>query len=111
MNPHLTRLALLQLATLIFGILISTVMLKLRFGSSSNFPILATYVRDYGFLMAVIPIIWIFWATYRANHPSHSKANSLPLVSSGVAIVVIFLLLGIAGFGTATVHRSMNFLR
>src|SRR6185295_12188563 len=46
MSASLVRIALLQFVTVIVSVFIAGSALKMRFGSGSHYPFLATYVRD-----------------------------------------------------------------
>src|SRR4051794_11369205 len=61
MQSAITRLALFQFLVVFYSVLGVGLIVKLRFGSPAP-QIFATHLRDYGFLLLLLPAGWLTWA-------------------------------------------------
>src|SRR3989442_15034647 len=86
MKRELTRLALLQMTFIFYSILGIGVYLKLRYGSPAPAELFATYVRDYGFLLLLLPAAWCVWAVCQTNKPTANHRTGIGLYFSGIAL-------------------------
>ena len=107
MAAHLVRIVLLQIVTIVLSILITGFALKLRFGSGSHFPILATYTRDYGVWLMVLPLVWGVWGARENNNPKAEMGNTGTVFFLGFTLWVILGVFGFLSFMSACTHNSL----
>ena len=99
MQSSINRIALFQFLVILYCIIGVGLLLKARFGSSV--PVMfATHVRDYGFLLLVLPAAWLIWASIEANDPKMGTGDFTPIFASG--LLLLGMLICIAFVGTTT---------
>ena len=100
MSAQLVRIVLLQVVTIIFTVVIVGFMLKVRFGSGSHYPILATYTRDYGVLLLLLPVIWGVWGLRENNNQKPDLGDTGTVLFTGVMLWVALLVFGYVSLAT-----------
>jgi hypothetical protein len=100
MQNAITRLALFQFLTVFYCILAVGVILKARFGSPAP-QIFATHLRDYGFLLLLLPSAWLIWASVSAHRPRPGTGDLPPIIGSGIILLGILVFLALLGTGSA----------
>ena len=88
------------MVTVFFVIIFVGLLLRMRFGSGSHFPCLATNVRDYGFLLLVIPVLWASWGAWENNRPKVGLGDTGKIMLSGILVWVGLLAFGFVAAGT-----------
>ena len=108
MRMAFVRLALLQMTSIFYSILGIGLILKLRYGSPVPADLFATHVRDYGFLLMLLPAAWCIWVIYEEQKPVPNYRISMGLLF-GTGFIVAGLLVSVAVFATmsALVHESL----
>ena len=71
-------------------------MLKVRWGGDVR-PSFPTYLRDYGFLLLLLPSVWMIWASWFANRPRVGTGPPPPILVSGLGLLGFLLVLAFAG--------------
>lgn len=107
MSSALVRIALLQFVVVIVSVLLVGFTLKLRFGSGSHFPILATYLRDYGIVLLLAPTAWGIWGALRCNRPLAGTGDAGFVLACGMVLLGLLVVVGFLGFISATSFRSL----
>jgi len=87
MNSAIIRVALLQFVAIIYCILCVGVFLKLR-GDFFPLPSFAMNLREYGYLLFLIPVSWLTWASI-SLHSRRAETGDI-----GLTLVIGYLLLG-----------------
>ena len=108
MQSAITRLALFQFLVVFYCILIVGVILKARFGSPAP-QIFATHLRDYGFLLLLLPSAWLIWASVFANRPRVGTGDLAPILISG--LILLGALIFLAFFGTMSAAGAGTIIR
>lgn len=80
------RLALFQFLTVVYCVLATSVMWKLRWGGATPSDFISN-VRDYGFLLLLLPAAWMIWANWFANRPRVGTGPPLPILISGLLLL------------------------
>ena len=107
MSAALVRIALLQFITVILSVLLAGFTLKVRFGSGSHFPILATYTRDYGIWLLLIPFAWGVWGALENNRPKAGLGDAGSVFLIGVLLLIALAFFGFFSFMSACSHNSL----
>ncbi len=107
MSAALIRLALFQFMAVILTILLAGFTLKARFGSGSQLPILATYVRDYGIFLLLVPAAWAIWGAIELNRPLAGTGDGGSVFLSGVVLLGLLACFGFASLISASSFRSL----
>lgn len=107
MSSSLVKISLLQTATVIFNVIFVGLSLKLRFGSGSHFPILATYVRDYGIILLLIPFTWAVWGVVKINRPKPGVGDASWVFLTGVGLLVALAAFGFLSFISVWTYKSL----
>ena len=107
MSAALVRLALFQFVAVILTVLLAGFTLKIRFGSGTHFPILATYARDYGVLLLLIPSIWTVWGAIELNRPLAGTGGGGRVFLSGIVLLGFLVCFGFLSFISASSYRSL----
>src|SRR5687767_6258271 len=107
MSFAIVRLALLQFVVVVLSVLLVGFTLKARFGSGSHFPILATYVRDYGIFLLLLPTAWGVWGALRSNRPLAGAGDAGLVFVSGIVLFAFLVCLGFFAFISASSYRSL----
>ena len=107
LSAALVRLAFLQFLVVMCLVVVSGLLLKSRFGSGSHFPILATYVRDYGMALLLVPTIWGVWGIFQSHRPLAGAGDVDIVVASGIALLVLLVLFCIPVWLSATTYHSL----
>lgn len=100
MRAAIVRIALLQMVTVFIVIVFAGLFLRMRFGSGSHFPCLATHVRDRGFLLLFIPFVWVVWGVWENNSPKVGLGNTGKVMLTGILVWVGLLVFGFVAVGT-----------
>jgi hypothetical protein len=101
MSAALVRLALLQFVTLVLSVLFAGVALKAHYGSGSHLPLLATYVRDYGVILLLVPFAWAVWGALETNRPRAGAGDAAPVFATGVVLYVGIAYLAVSTYTSA----------
>src|SRR5687767_13100371 len=96
MQSTITRLALFQFLTVFYCILAAGIILKARFGSPAP-QIFATHLRDYGFLLLLLPAAWVIWASISAHRPRVGTGDLPPILTSGLILLGFLVFLALTG--------------
>ena len=107
MSAQLVRIVLLQIVTIFFGIVFTGFALKVRFGSGSHFPILATYTRDYGVWLLLVPLAWGVWGVRESNNPKPGMGDAGKVFLLGLTLWVLLGIFGFLSFMSACTHNSL----
>ena len=107
MSAALIRIALLQIITVVLSVLLVGFTLKVRFGSGSHFPILATYTRDYGVWLLLLPLFWGVSGVLENNRPKAGLGDAGLVFFTGVALLVALAFFGFISFISACSHNSL----
>lgn len=104
MNPAsaISRLALFQCLVVITGVLTTCGMLKLnQYGDGGDFrwnPA-AVAVRNAGFLLLVLPVLWTLGSIYLERHAPHRWGRGWTITSG---VLLAFAMLGFLSWTTVT---------
>jgi hypothetical protein len=96
MQSTITRLALFQFAAIIYATLFNGMLLKFSFDRSTP-PIFATHLRDYGFLLLLLPAAWLLFASVEAHRPLVDTGDVDSILVSGIVLVAGLALVGFIG--------------
>ena len=107
MSASLVRIALLQFVTVIVSVFIAGSALKMRFGSGSHYPFLATYVRDYGIVLLLLPFAWGVWGAVESNRPKTGLGEVGGVFATGVALLVALIVFGLVSFISAISYGTV----
>lgn len=105
MQFTITRLALFQCLAVFYSVLLVGLIVKIRFGSPAP-PIFATHLRDYGFLLLVLPVGWLLWACLSANRPLPGTGEFGPILISGLALLALLIFVACIGTLSAILPGS-----
>jgi len=94
----------------VYSVLGVGLFLKVGFGPEIPSNLFATRVRDYGFLLLLIPAVWSIWATWTSHQPATDHIALIKLYDSGLTVAFI---LGVIAFfatmsATAPLTRLMH---
>ena len=78
-------------------------MLKMRFGSPAP-PIFATFLRDYGLLLFLLPAGWLGWAARSGHRPRVDCGDAAALLLLGVAVLGLLGLVALVGTASVILH-------
>jgi hypothetical protein len=106
MQSTITRLALFQFLSVFYCILVNGVILKVRFGSPAP-AILATYLRDYGVFLLLLPAAWLIWASVSAHDPRVGTGDLPSILGSGLILLGVLVFVALLGTGSAMSHRTL----
>jgi hypothetical protein len=97
----ITRLALFQFLAVGYSIVgVGTWMKLARLaGPPGNF---AGLVRNYGFLLLLLPAIWLIAASIEAHRPKRNTGDVNIILFTGVGLLASLLLIGFFGTMSAT---------
>lgn len=104
MKSQLVRLALVQVAIVLYMVLAAAVLLKCVYGSPAP-AVFARYVRDYGALLFSIPIAWCIYTMLIEHNPEHSWNGSPLLLVFGWILAA--LLVALAIYATQSAARPL----
>ena len=96
MQSAITRLALFQFLVVFYCIVAVGTVLKVRFGSPAP-QIFATHLRDYGFLLLLLPAAWLIWASIYAHRPRVGTGDLTPILFTGFTLLGALIFLAIVG--------------
>ena len=100
------RLALSQLVVIVYSILVVGVLLKVRFGSPAPL-VFATFLRDYGFLLLILPAAWLVWAGLSSHRPRADTGDASSILLCGVCVLGFLVLLAVAGTVSVFSYHSL----
>ena len=106
MSPTVTRLALLQVLTILYCVVWIGTVLKVRYGSPPP-QLFATYLCHYGVFLLVIPLLWCGFAVVEMHKPRVDSGDGLSVVGSGVGLLVALTMLAFFGTIDASIHHSL----
>lgn len=106
MQSSITRLALFQFLAVFYCILAMGIILKIRFGSPAP-ELLATYLRDYGFVLLLLPAGWLMWASFSAHQPRVGTGDLVPILSSGLILLGLLILVAFLGTISACTRGTL----
>lgn len=106
MQSAINRLALYQFVTIAYSVLCAAVMVKLRFEGPAP-QIFATYLREWGFLLFLLPATWLLWASMQVNHPRPETGELKPVLLSGLGLLGLLLAVAMLGSLSPFLHRSL----
>lgn len=104
MKSQLVRLALLQVAVVLYMVLAAAVLLKCVYGSPAP-AVFARYVRDYGVLLFSVPIAWCIYTMLIEHNPEHAWNGSPLLLVMGWVLAA--LLVALAVYATQSAARPL----
>lgn len=96
MQSTITRLALFQFLAVVYCVLGIALVLKIR-ASDPSPAVFATYLRNFGAILLLLPAAWLLWASHAANQPRKETGDFDSILGSGFVVLVLILLLAIAG--------------
>ena len=96
MKATIYRLALIQFLAVVYCVLGTAVVLKLRWGTRVGTGF-ATDLRDYGFLLLFLPAAWLLWASWFARRPEVGTGPSLLILISGLGLLGFLVVLAFMG--------------
>lgn len=101
MQSTITRLALFQFLAVGYSIIGVGMWLKIvqYVGAPGAF---ATLIRDYGFLLLLLPAIWLLAASIEAHRPKRNTGDVNLILCSGIGLLVLLLFIGFCGTLSAT---------
>ena len=105
MQSVITRLALFQFLAIVYCTLGIGVILKLVHGSPAPV-IFATHLRNYGFLLLLLPALWLMWASISAHRPLAGTGELSPVLASGITLLGLLLLVGAIATCSAFVNGA-----
>jgi hypothetical protein len=105
MRLTITRLALFQCLAVFYSVLFVGLIVKVRFSSPAP-PIFATYLRDYGFVLLVVPMIWLLWACLSADRPLPGAGEFGPILGSGLGLLGLLIFVAFIGTMSAILPGS-----
>jgi len=106
-SAALVRLALLQLVVIAGTIVACGLTLRFRFGPGTHLPLLATYVRDYGFIMLLIPVVWAIWGLFELHKSLTNTGDGVSVFASGIWLLVLLVALGFFSWMSACTHHTL----
>jgi hypothetical protein len=106
MTSGLIRLALLQFVTVVYCILVVGLVVKARFGSSAP-PIFASYVREYGVYLLLVPTIWCIWGALHTHRSRSHSGDASVVFLVGVILSLGLILVGFQGTASALFSNSI----
>jgi hypothetical protein len=106
MTSGLIRLALFQFVTVVYCILFVGLAVKARFGSSAP-PIFASYVREYGVYLLLVPTIWCIWGAFRTHRPRSHSGDAGVVFLVGAILSVGLILVAFQGTVSALCYNSI----
>jgi hypothetical protein len=102
MQAQYTRMMLAQMLLIFLVILWVAGGIKTHVeGLSPPPPMFPVLVRNYGFLLLIVPAAWCIWATVQSRRPTHGLQGEVIIGVSGVAICLLIILLGWFAFRVA----------
>gem|GEM_PF-1857073 len=104
MKVAFVRLALLQMTFVFYSILGVGVILKIHYGSPAPANLFATHVRDYGFLLLLLPAAWCVWAVCEMQKPASDHRTGIDLLSSGLAVAGLLAAIALVATMSALIH-------
>lgn len=107
MSAALVRLALLQFVVVVCSVIACGLTLRMRFGSGSHLPLMATYVRDYGLALLLIPTVWGIWGIIRSNRPLAGAGDADVVVGSGIGLLILLTFFGLIAWMSAVTYHSL----
>lgn len=105
MQSVITRLALFQFLAVVYAILVSAVFLKLL-GLIEPGQAFAAWLRSDGFVLLVLPAVWLLCASWEAHRPKRDTGDSKAIFSSGFVLLIALLIVGFEG--TYSAMRPMT---
>ena len=106
MQSTISRLALFQFVTVVYSVLGIGVLLKMFYGDLPVPMIFARHLRDYGFLLMILPAIWLLWASVSAHRPKAGTGDFAEIFWSGIALLSLLIVLAIVGTMSAVINTS-----
>jgi len=96
MQSTISRLALFQFLAIGYAIIGVAVLMKTTHyaGSPGAF---AAILRDYGFLLLILPAIWIMAASIEAHRPKRNTGDLDIILGSGFGLLALLILIGVFG--------------
>jgi hypothetical protein len=108
MRKELTRLALLQMVFIFYSILGVGVLLKVRYGSPAPADLFATHVRDYGYLLLLLPAAWCICAVCEQGKPVSDHRTGIALFATGLVLTGFLLVIAFCATMSAVVlHQPL----
>jgi len=106
MQSAITRLALFQFLVVVYSVLFVCLIEKIRFGS--HIPqIFATHLRDYGFLLLLLPAAWLVVACVCGNRPRAGVGDLGPILLSGLFLLGLLIFVAFIGTLSAILPGSL----
>jgi hypothetical protein len=106
MTSGLIRLALLQFVTVVYCILFVGLAVKARFGSSAP-PIFASYVREYGVYLLLVPTVWCVWGALHTHRSRLDSGDAGVVFLVGVILSLGLMLVAFQGTVSALCSNSI----
>ena len=106
MSSALVRLALLQFVTVIYCILVVGLIVKTRFGSPAP-AFFASYLRDYGVLLLLLPTTWCVWGALHTHRPRADSGDAGIVFLSGIILFAALVFVAFVGTISASSYRSL----
>jgi hypothetical protein len=102
MQSTISRLALFQFLAVGYSIIGVGVLMKTtqHAGSPGAF---ATILRDYGFLLLILPAIWLMAASIEAHRPKRNTGDVNIILGSGFGLLAFLILMGVFGTYSAMI--------
>ncbi len=104
LQTNIARLALAQIAAVFYATLVIGLIVRIRFGSPAP-PMFATYLRDYGLFLLVVPLTWSIWASISVDHPKAGTGNLVSALVSGLVVLGVLVTLGFVGTVSACIDH------
>ena len=96
MKSTIYRIALFQFLTVVYCVLATGAVMKLRWQGDFQ-PTFAKDLRDYGFLLLLLPAAWMIWASWFANRPRVGTVPQFLILISGLLLLGFLLILAFIG--------------
>jgi membrane protease YdiL (CAAX protease family) len=105
-SSSLARLALMQVTAVLYCILFIGFIVKARFGSPAP-AFYASYLRDFGAFLLLVPTGWCIWGALRIHRPHADSGDAGRVFVTGIVIFAGLALLAFTGTISALTYRSL----
>ena len=92
----IVRIALAQILAVVYCVLIVGTILKMHYDHPMP-RLFATYVRDYGTWLFLVPIGWLIWVGVTNYKPTVETGDARTIFGSGVGLLVLLILIAFIG--------------
>ncbi len=93
------------MALVVYSVLGIALILRCHYGLAIPPDLFATKVRDYGFLLLLIPAAWSVFVIWESHKPATDHWDNLGLFLSSFGAVVILFAIAISATHSATINR------